>query len=46
MIDKFFNDFEIKVLLLTTKVGGLGLNLSCANVVIMIDHDFNPMNDL
>lgn len=33
-------------MLLTTKVGGLGLNLSCANVVIMFDHDFNPMNDL
>lgn len=45
-IEKFFNDFEIKVMLLTTMVGGLGLNLSCANIVIMFDHDFNPMNDL
>jgi TATA-binding protein-associated factor len=27
-------------------VGGVGLNLSSANVVIMFDHDFNPMNDL
>ena len=45
-IENFFNDFEVKILLLTTKVGGLGLNLSCANVVIMFDHDFNPMNDL
>ena len=44
--EKFFNDFEIKVMLLTTMVGGLGLNLSCANIVIMFDHDFNPMNDL
>jgi len=46
IIDKFFNDYDIKVMLLTTKVGGLGLNLSCANIVVMFDHDFNPMNDL
>jgi TATA-binding protein-associated factor len=46
IIDKFFNEYDIKVLLLTTKVGGLGLNLSCANIVVMFDHDFNPMNDI
>lgn len=46
IIDKFFNDYDIKVMILTTKVGGLGLNLSCANIVVMFDHDFNPMNDL
>jgi TATA-binding protein-associated factor len=46
VIDKFFTEFDIKVMLLTTKVGGLGLNLSCANIVVMFDHDFNPMNDL
>lgn len=46
IIDKFFTEYDIKVMLLTTKVGGLGLNLSCANVVVMFDHDFNPMNDL
>jgi len=45
-IEKFFTDFEQKIMLLTTMVGGLGLNLSCANIVIMFDHDFNPMNDL
>ena len=46
IIDKFFNEYDIKVMLLTTKVGGLGLNLSCANIVVMFDHDFNPMNDI
>ncbi len=34
------------MLLLTTQVGGMGLNLCSANVVIMFDHDYNPMNDL
>jgi SNF2 family DNA or RNA helicase len=46
IIDKFFNEYDIKVMILTTKVGGLGLNLSCANIVVMFDHDFNPMNDI
>ena len=34
------------MLLLTTSIGGLGLNLSSANIVIMFDHDYNPMNDM
>lgn len=36
---------EYKILLLTTTVGGVGLNLSSANFVVMFDHDYNPMND-
>lgn len=43
-IDKF-NKGEIKVLLLTTKVGGLGINLPKATRVILLDPDWNPMND-
>jgi TATA-binding protein-associated factor len=31
---------------LTTSVGGVGLNLTSANFVIMFDHDYNPMNDM
>lgn len=46
IVDKFNNEHVAKVLLLTPKIGGLGLNLSSANIVIMFDHDFNPMNDL
>ena len=33
-------------MILSPKIGGLGLNLASANIVIMFDHDFNPMNDL
>jgi TATA-binding protein-associated factor len=33
-------------MLLTTSVGGLGLTLTAADVVIFVDHDWNPMRDL
>ena len=31
---------------MTTRIGGLGLNLTAADVVIFVDHDWNPMADL
>lgn len=34
------------MLLVTTMVGGYGLNLTSANVVIMFDHDYNPTVDM
>jgi TATA-binding protein-associated factor len=34
------------VLLLTTHVGGLGLNLTSADTVVFLEHDWNPMKDL
>jgi chromodomain-helicase-DNA-binding protein 7 len=34
------------VMLLSTKAGGLGLNLTAADTVIIFDSDWNPMNDL
>ena len=37
---------NIKVLLLNTSIGGLGLTLTSANIVIMYDHSWNPMKDL
>ena len=46
IIDRFNQDTDINILLLTTKSGGLGINLTSANIVIMFDHDWNPMNDL
>merc|ERR1711966_524375 len=33
-----------EVFLVSTKAGGLGLNLTAANAVIMLDLDFNPQN--
>lgn len=46
-IAKQFNeDPSISVLLLTTSVGGLGLNLTGADTVIFLEHDWNPMRDL
>lgn len=32
--------------LLTTRAGGLGLNLVAADTAVIIDSDFNPQNDL
>ena len=43
---RFNNDPSIDVLLLTTHVGGLGLNLTGADTVIFFEHDWNPMKDL
>ena len=46
LVTKFNDDPSIDVLLLTTHVGGLGLNLTGADTVIFVEHDWNPMNDL
>jgi DNA excision repair protein ERCC-6 len=46
MIDKFNNDDSYFVFLLTTKVGGIGINLTGANRVILYDPDWNPSTDL
>ncbi|XP_064635758.1 TATA-binding protein-associated factor 172-like [Lineus longissimus] len=46
LVSRFNNDPSIDVLLLTTHVGGLGLNLTGADTVIFVEHDWNPMKDL
>jgi SNF2 family DNA or RNA helicase len=40
--DRFNADISIDLLLLTTQIGGVGLTLTGADVVIFVDHDFNP----
>ncbi|KAH9632086.1 hypothetical protein HF086_015290 [Spodoptera exigua] len=46
IVTRFNNDVSIDLLLLTTAVGGLGLNLTGADTVIFVEHDWNPMKDL
>ena len=46
IVNTFNNDPSIDLLLLTTHVGGLGLNLTGADTVIFFEHDWNPMKDL
>mmetsp|Transcript_4237 Transcript_4237/g.9611 ORF Transcript_4237/g.9611 Transcript_4237/m.9611 type:complete len:585 (-) Transcript_4237:488-2242(-) len=46
LLDKFSNDPSIPVFLLSTRAGGMGLNLTSADVCILHDLDFNPFNDL
>lgn len=46
VVQRFNSDPTIDVLLLTTHVGGLGLNLTSADTVIFLEHDWNPMKDL
>ncbi|KAI8436267.1 hypothetical protein MSG28_004314 [Choristoneura fumiferana] len=46
LVSRFNNDVSIDLLLLTTAVGGLGLNLTGADTVIFVEHAWNPMKDL
>lgn len=46
MIDEFYADPDITVFLLSTKAGGAGLNLACANKVVIFDSSFNPQDDI
>lgn len=46
VVQTFNADPSIDVLLLTTQVGGLGLNLTSADTVIFVEHDWNPQKDL
>jgi len=45
LIDKFNRDEQIFIFILSTRAGGLGINLTAANTVILHDLDFNPYND-
>lgn len=46
MIDQFEKDLSIPLFMLSTKAGGAGINLACANKVIIFDSSFNPQDDI
>ncbi|XP_063700083.1 SWI/SNF-related matrix-associated actin-dependent regulator of chromatin subfamily A containing DEAD/H box 1 homolog [Culicoides brevitarsis] len=45
MINMYNKDPNIFIFLLSTRAGGLGINLTSADTVIIYDIDFNPYND-
>ena len=47
MMNEFNEDttFKIPIFMLSTRAGGLGVNLVAASVVIIYDIDWNPQND-
>lgn len=45
LIDEFVNDKDIFVFLLSTRAGGLGINLTAADICIFHDIDWNPEMD-
>ena len=46
IVNQFNTDPSYDCLLLTTSVGGLGLNLTGADTVIFVEHDWNPQKDM
>ncbi|KAF1969016.1 hypothetical protein BU23DRAFT_558048 [Bimuria novae-zelandiae CBS 107.79] len=46
LLDVFYADESIPVFMLSTKSGGAGINLACANKVIIFDSSFNPQDDI
>lgn len=46
LIDEYNNSSDVFIFILTTKVGGLGTNLTGANRVIIFDPDWNPSTDV
>lgn len=43
---KFNTDPEVFIFLVSTRAGGLGINLTAADTVIIYDSDWNPQSDL
>ena len=45
-IDRYNREADSFVFLLSTRAGGVGINLTAADTVIIFDSDWNPQNDL
>ncbi|XP_065350439.1 SWI/SNF-related matrix-associated actin-dependent regulator of chromatin subfamily A containing DEAD/H box 1 homolog [Cloeon dipterum] len=45
MVDEFNQDQTVFIFMLSTRAGGLGINLTAADTVIIHDIDLNPYND-
>ena len=45
-IERFGNNQDAFIFLLCTKAGGVGINLTAADTVIIFDSDWNPQNDV
>mmetsp|Transcript_36052 Transcript_36052/g.32431 ORF Transcript_36052/g.32431 Transcript_36052/m.32431 type:complete len:156 (-) Transcript_36052:1526-1993(-) len=45
IIDNFENG-KSKIFILSTRAGGLGINLTSSDTVIFVDSDFNPYRDI
>lgn len=46
LMDRFNEDDSITFALLTTRVGGIGVNLTGADRVVIVDPDWNPVTDV
>eukprot|EP00750_Incisomonas_marina_P003822 INCI13415.6.p1 GENE.INCI13415.6~~INCI13415.6.p1 ORF type:complete len:2381 (+),score=532.45 INCI13415.6:269-7411(+) len=45
-IDRYMHNEDSFIMLLSTRAGGVGINLTAADTVIIYDSDWNPQNDL
>ncbi|RAR13005.1 snf2 family helicase atpase [Stemphylium lycopersici] len=46
LMDVFYADTSIQLFMISTKSGGAGINLACANKVVIFDSSFNPQDDI
>ena len=45
-VQRFQEDADCRLFLISLKAGGQGLNLTAADVVVFLEHDWNPQRDL
>lgn len=45
VVERFTTDDNVTLMLISTKAGGTGLNLTVASTVVLMDQDWNPHND-